>query len=629
MNMKFNGYKYLILSMAAAFSLTSCLDEDPLYSQNNEIVFSNAENANLALRGCYSHFASSSAYGQNLQEVLISVGGHSWAQRNASDQDLFVSLNPTPSIGQVGAMWDGLYKVISESNAFIENMQSSGLDETTVTQYVGEAKFLRAVAYLNLVTLYGDVPLKTIASTSEGIALPRSPREEVFNQIIQDLTDALAISEEPVENERACRWTVKAYLGKAYHKMASLGINTQQNLENAKNYFDDVYNNGPYELESSFSHLFGDWVTGSKEAIFQIDFLGDPSAYYNRGSNRLCPQSSTSGINWTTFAFSFSAYDLHAEVYPGDPRIKTTFLTSWRSRNGNNQANPKPQVGDELSPNDSTYTYPYITYDVVLDSIPNPKPGLGPNDPKKIAVKDSIYLNGKGVAAKLYVTSVPRNMSLDELANLEIPANATPQEKARIEALRKTEQSFARKGNAQIYPSYGKAYDQNQSAQAAHKNLMVYRYAEMLLLMADVYNELGQSSRAVELANEVLTRARNADGGSLTGQPANWSTSLDQATVREKLYFERIFELWGEPDFWDMTRLKGTEFLKEFLDKHNQNELVQAGNAYYNESNNAFTERLYNNGDLSQDFLEKCLLFPIPQSEIDANPSITDNNPGY
>lgn len=613
--MRFNPYKYLILSLAAAFSLTSCLDEDPLYSQNNEIVFSNAENANLALRGCYSHLASSSVYGQNMQEILVSVGGHSWAQRNASDQDLFVSLNPTPSIGQIGTMWDGLYKVISESNAFIENMQGSGLDEATVTQYIGEAKFLRAVAYLNLVTLYGDVPLKTIASTSEGIALPRTPREEVFAQIIQDLTDALVISEEPVEDERACRWTVKAYLGKLYHKMASLGINTQQNLEQAKTYFDDVYNNGPYELEPNFSSLFGEWVTGSKEAIFQIDFVGDASAYYNRGSNRLCPQASTSGINWTTFAFSFSAYDLHASTYPGDPRIKTTFLTSWRSRNGNNQANPKPQVGAELSPNDSTYTYPYVTYTVpnvyILDANGEP------------------VLNNDKPVLKQFVATIPTGMTLEELANLEIPANATPNDSARITALRNAEASFARKGNATIYPSYGKAYDQNQAAQAAHKNLMVYRYAEMLLLMADVYNELGQPGRAIELANEVLTRARNADGGSLTGEPANWDTSLDQATVREKLYYERIFELWGEPDYWDMTRLKGTELLKAFLNKHNQNEMVQAGNTYYQESNNAFTERLYNNGDLSQDFLEKCLLFPIPQSEIDANPAITENNPGY
>ena len=40
------------------------------------------------------------------------------------------------------------------------------------------------------------------------------------------------------------------------------------------------------------------------------------------------------------------------------------------------------------------------------------------------------------------------------------------------------------------WPHYAKMYDQNQIGTASHKNLMVYRYAEMLLLMADVYNEL-------------------------------------------------------------------------------------------------------------------------------------------
>ena len=615
MIMKINGYKYLILSVAATFSLTSCLDEAPLYSQNNEIVFSNPTNAELALNGCYSYLASGNVYGQNMQEILVSVGGHSWAQRTGNDQDMFVSMNQRPTMGQIGTMWDGLYKVISESNAFIENMEGSGLDEAVKTQYIGEAKFLRAISYFNLVDLFGDVPLKTISSTSEGIALPRSPREEIFAQVVQDLTDALVISEDVESEARANRWTVKAYLGKVYHKMACLGINTQENLTNAKTYFDDVYSNGPYDLEPNFSTLFGEWVTGSKEAIFQINFLGDPSAFYNRGSNRLCPNASTTGINWTTFAFSFSAYDLHADAYPGDPRIRTTFLTSWRSRNGNNQANPKPQVGAELSPNDSTYTYPYVTYTVegvfILDADGNP-----------------VMNNGQPVL-KQFLTSVPQGMSLEELANLEIPADATPQEKARLETLKASEKNFSQKGNALVYPSYGKAYDQNQAAQAAHKNLMVYRYAEMLLLMADVYNELGDSQRAISLANEVLDRARNSDGGTSTGEPAAWNASLDQTTVREKLYYERIFELWGEPNFWNATRLKGADFLKGFLQKHNDNDFVIAGNRYYAESNNAFTERLYNNGDLSEEFLRRNLLFPIPQSEIDANPSIKDNNPGY
>lgn len=621
--MKFNGYKYLILSVAAAFSFSSCLDEDPLYTQNNEIVFSSASNAELALMGCYSYFASTSTYGQNMQEVLIGVAGHSWSQRNAADPDLFVSLNLSASMGQVGPMWDGLYKVISESNAFIENMQNSGLDEATVTQYVGEAKFLRAVAYYNLVALFGDVPLKTVASTSEGLNMPRVPREEIFTQIIKDLTDALAINEEAPANERACRWTVKAYLGKVYHKMAALGIDAQQNWKNAQTYFDDVYEHGPYRLESNFADLFGDWVTGSSEAIFQINFIPDPaSGYYNRGGNRLCPQGSTTGINFYTFSFSFSAYDLHWGTYPGDPRIRTTFLTQWRNYKSNNQANPQPQVGAVPSPNDSVYTYPYITYTVpdvyVLD-----------------ANGDPVMNNNKPVLQK-FVTRIPyeemadaKNPSLDQLANMGIPANATPQEKARIEALQKVSKTFTEKASGTVRPYFGKAYDQFQAAQATHKNLMVYRYAEMLLLMADVYNELDNTSRAVQLANEVLARARNSAGDTPAAQPANWDENLDQNTVREKLYFERIFELWGEPTIWDMTRLRGTELMNKYLEYHNRHELVKASDAYYQESNSQWAERVYNNGNLTPDFLQKNLLFPIPTSEIDANPAIKENNFGY
>ena len=231
----------------------------------------------------------------------------------------------------------------------------------------------------------------------------------------EDAAELLSVEFASEENERACRWTVKAYLGKVYHKMAVLGIDTQQNLENAKTYFDDVYEHGPYELESNYADLFGEWVTGSKEAIFQINFIGDASAAYNRGSNRLCPNGSTTGINWTTFAFSYSAYDLQRGFYPGDPRMKTTFMTQWRSYNGNNQSSPKPQVGAELSPNDSTYAYPYLTYTV---------PGVYILD----AEGEPVLNNSGNPVLKQFVTTVPYGMTLDELENLEIPADATAQE---------------------------------------------------------------------------------------------------------------------------------------------------------------------------------------------------------
>lgn len=62
----------------------------------------------------------------------------------------------------------------------------------------------------------------------------------------------------------------------------------------------------------------------------------------------------------------------------------------------------------------------------------------------------------------------------------------------------------------------------------------------MLLMAADVYNELGQTDKAITFANEVLKRARQSGNAS---QPADWRSGLSKEQVREKIYFERILKV--------------------------------------------------------------------------------------
>ena len=104
---------------------------------------------------------------------------------------------------------------------------------------------------------------------------------------------------------------------------------------------------------------------------------------------------------------------------------------------------------------------------------------------------------------------------------------------------------------------------------------------------------------------------------------------LEQVT--EKLYFERIIELCGEPSIYDMVRIRGTVYFKKFLELNTTHELTILGEKNYTSSVNNFADRLLNNGSLTDDFLKKNLLLPIPTSEIDANPGLTnnDNNFGY
>lgn len=615
--------KYLILSLSAACCMTSCLDENPLYTQNNKIVFSNSSNAELALLGCYSYMSTTSAYGQHWQEIPVSGSGFGWSQRSGSDG--IVSLQSLSSDGLISTTWNAMYKVISEVNAYLENLNNSGLSDDIKKQYSGEAKFLRAMAYYNLVSLFGDVPFKTTASTSEGITIGRTPAAEVLGYVIDDLKDAEGISEK-ADAGRVSSWAVKAFMGKVYYRLAVTGINPEENWTNAKTKFDEVYNNKVYELEDNFADLFGDWVSDSKESIFQINFSVTSTNCFNRASNRFSPTSSTSGINWSTYRATKAAYDMHRSFYPGDPRIAATFLTVHRKRNGNNQPNPKPQVGDLPSANDSVYYYPYFTYKVEIGRTEDNK-----------AIYEKIQKNGKDVEDKLYVGVLPysefenpANPSIAYLESLEIPADATPREKAEIQALRGLKKTFAENGNQNAWPAHAKLYDQAQIGTASHKNLMVYRYAEMLLLMADVYNELDQKDKAIDLVNEVLARARrSATTATPSVEPKDWEKSLTKEQVREKIYFERIIELFGEPDMYEMIRIRGTEYLKKALEYHNKHEMTIASDAYYKSAAQKWTDRIYNEGNLTEDFLKMNLLLPIPDSERDNNPGITDNNFGY
>lgn len=615
--------KYLILSLSAACCMTSCLDENPLYTQNNKIVFSNSSNAELALLGCYSYMSTTSAYGQHWQEIPVSGSGFGWSQRSGSDG--IVSLQSLSSDGLISTTWNAMYKVISEVNAYLENLNNSGLSDDIKKQYSGEAKFLRAMAYYNLVSLFGDVPFKTTASTSEGITIGRTPAAEVLGHVIDDLKDAEGISEK-ADAGRVSSWAVKAFMGKVYYRLAVTGINPEENWTNAKTKFDEVYNNKVYELEDNFADLFGDWVSDSKESIFQINFSVTSTNCFNRASNRFSPTSSTSGINWSTYRATKAAYDMHQSFYPGDPRIAATFLTVHRKRNGNNQPNPKPQVGDLPSANDSVYYYPYFTYKVEIGRTEDNK-----------AIYEKIQKNGKDVEDKLYVGVLPysefenpANPSIAYLESLEILADATPREKAEIQALRGLKKTFAENGNQNAWPAHAKLYDQAQIGTASHKNLMVYRYAEMLLLMADVYNELDQKDKAIDLVNEVLARARrSATTVTPSVEPKDWEKSLTKEQVREKIYFERIIELFGEPDMYEMIRIRGTEYLKKALEYHNKHEMTIASDAYYKSAAQKWTDRIYNEGNLTEDFLKMNLLLPIPDSERDNNPGITDNNFGY
>ena len=110
-----------------------------------------------------------------------------------------------------------MYKVIAEVNAFLDYLNKSELSDDIKNKLGAEARFLRGVAYYNLVSHFGDVPMRTSASSSDGIAMPRTPKEQVFGLIIDDFKSALVLPE--TQNDGyATSLAAKAYLAKCIIK---------------------------------------------------------------------------------------------------------------------------------------------------------------------------------------------------------------------------------------------------------------------------------------------------------------------------------------------------------------------------------------------------------------------------
>lgn len=171
------------------------------------------------------------------------------------------------------------------------------------------------------------------------------------------------------------------------------------------------------------------------------------------------------------------------------------------------------------------------------------------------------------------------------------------------------------------FPYILKFLDKTYTASGSTANFIYYRYADLLLLLAEAENEVNGPAGAYAYVNEVMQRARNC-ATPPAAEPANWS-GMSKEEFRERIMQERRFELLGEQhEFYDLRR-RGPEYLLSYIKKHNAhptNNFKAASSSY---SDIQYPETM--------EFVTKAMLLPFPQTEIDSNNMISDEdqNPGY
>lgn len=266
--------KYILLIALLIVAISSC-DEDELLNQTNPNALApsnfwrTAEDAKLAIIGAYAPFTDIWYYTRF--EIFLSdyrddlVNGFAVSERTAAG-----NFNADPASNGAKWVWSAMYKGISRANEVLYNVPLiEDIDETDRKNILGEAYFIRAFNYFNLLNYWRNVPLILVPSgqVENARLVPQADPADVHKQIIADLEEAeklLPPSWPATDLGRVRSIAATAMKGKAYLYNKDWGL--------AKQAFGAVMGDGTVGLMDDYRDNFREATENNKESLFEVQF---------------------------------------------------------------------------------------------------------------------------------------------------------------------------------------------------------------------------------------------------------------------------------------------------------------------------------------------------------------------
>ena len=167
----------LVMVLISASSCSDFLTEDLKGDFSTDTYYQNETQAIQAINGVYNALSFTSSnndiwvFGDIASDDAVK-GGNPGDQAEITYIDEFTT---DASNGIISNYWRFAYEAIARANNVISNVPGVSMDETIKNRIIGEAKFIRAYSYFNLVNIFGKVPLKLLPQlTQEAIHVPLS-----------------------------------------------------------------------------------------------------------------------------------------------------------------------------------------------------------------------------------------------------------------------------------------------------------------------------------------------------------------------------------------------------------------------------------------------------------------------
>lgn len=330
--------KYTRLFLVTMLLVTSLacnkefLDRKPLVGATEENFYRNEADAIAAVNAAYAPLQFEMSPAGHFRWFWGDIMSDDSQKGGSGDNDAIELLQLERFQAQannelIESEWAADYEGIYRANLVLEKVPPIVMDETVKARLLGEARFIRAWFFYNLVTMFGGVPLADHVLAPSEYSLPRAGADQVWALIEADLREAATAL--PLRSQY-----LSADLGRATKGAAqALLLKTliwQQRWNEAQTLAEEIINSNEYQLEPNYAKIFTQAGENGPESIFEIQYMNASGG--NWGKNN-ANEGTFSNVfqrargQFEGYGFNIPTEDFVQEFFKEgyeDPRLKST-----------------------------------------------------------------------------------------------------------------------------------------------------------------------------------------------------------------------------------------------------------------------------------------------------------------
>ncbi|SHM82671.1 RagB/SusD family nutrient uptake outer membrane protein [Chitinophaga sp. CF418] len=353
----------IIFTLAGLVSMTACkkyLDEQPQNAVSRQDYWTTEADAINAVNNCYRRL------GDVDNRIFLSCAtddSYSWSDW-PSDVRLVGNGSASIGTGMFANFWSNFYKMIASCNDVLDNIdRDKALSDSLNQRLKGEARFIRAFAYQQLIGLYGDVPLRTTTPPVSDFAAKRTSRAEIAQFVVAELDTIAKYLPVTYDANNVGRATRGSALALKARVLLYEGRYTEAAAA-AK----EVMDLNTYMIDNNYVSLFNGTNKNSQEIIFSARYVKNtlPSAMGTwvggpslGGWSQVVPLQSLVDAYECTDGKTIDKSTLYDATHPydnRDPRLKLTVVVPGVVVNGITIDVSNIRSLDALSKNNASLT---------------------------------------------------------------------------------------------------------------------------------------------------------------------------------------------------------------------------------------------------------------------------------